>query len=210
MQTFTLNALLEDDEPFHSDLQIDAFILRRNGAFHPYGTYKQALKELKARFHTLLEVLQGTRAMLEHSEPDLSTAQQVQRALQHKNHADLFREFARFYAVCCELKQQLCPDGPLTAERRAQLEEELWAFKLKMAVVLDCRYHGLVARATLEQVLCLPRTVRHELLAFVDARAAQVEFWDRLVNSEDLALPATRSPEFLAQLQQVLAERLTC
>lgn len=210
MQQYTLVDLLEDYEPFHSDLQIDSFILRRNGAFHPYGIYKQALVELKDRFQTLVEVLRQQRYSLpDGPDTDVAPLEQVQRALSHKNHAALFNEFVRFYAWCCTLKDQLCPGGAMTAVRRAQLTEELWEFRLKFSVAMDCRYHGMPARNTVEQVLCMPHALRTRLLAFMDDRTQQATFWGELVDGKDLELPATRSPEFVEHLQHLLAERIT-
>ncbi len=204
---YTLEELFNDDEVFHSDLQIDSFILRQNGAFHPFGIYKQALAELKARFGTLATMLRSRAQVLLPDERELPEAvRRVRELLSNRTHADLFREFARFYGVCITLKQQLCPDGQMTAELREQYTHELWEQRIKLSAVLDCRYHGMVARKTLEQALALPITLRHRVLEFVDNREEQVKFWDALVNGADLALPATRSQDYVDHLHQLLAQ----
>jgi hypothetical protein len=47
-----LKAMLDDHQKYHSNLQIDRFIIYKSGVT-PYGMYKQALRELYSRYESM-------------------------------------------------------------------------------------------------------------------------------------------------------------
>lgn len=133
-----IEELLADLQTAHSDLQIDRFIILSNGLTE-YGCYKQSLRELHTRFHTMvgywleLESLkldeedavakstEGRRQQLELAKVRLRILS-VRESL-----AESKREFLRFLAHADYLKSKV---GELTPERRAEFEKEFWVQSL--------------------------------------------------------------------------------
>ncbi len=165
-----LQALLADHQCFHSDLQIDRFILAKEGGT-PYGCYKQALRELSKRYGALKSLLLD-RAILQ---VDIDQTRSGLRLAQHKMRMDglertlkdTCREFARFYAHAKTLKAQI---GELTPEKRAELDEEMWEHHLKSQMALDLLSVGHIRGETIATVQTMPEDFRQAVRDVLDVK----------------------------------------
>lgn len=153
--TERLHELLADNQAAHSDFQMDRFIIQANG-LTTYGCYKQALRELDGRFHTMLDqwiTLEGLR-LDEADAAEHATDRRGQLALARirlsimaveGQFSESKREFLRFLAHADHLKKQI---GELTPERRAELEAEFWTEKIRRDGLLEMQSHGSASVAT--------------------------------------------------------------
>lgn len=175
MNTTRLYEMLADHRIYHDDVQIDRFILATPGR-RPWGVYKQGLRELYRRWRGLKELyLERERASLRlrrlRSRSWLPirrgnrtlTIAAIELSLEdlERNICDTEREFRRIYAWCDELKQRI---GPLTPERRAELERDQWEYELTIRARLDAVTLGGISRATLESICALPATVADRII----------------------------------------------
>lgn len=80
------------------------------------------------------------------------------------NLADTEREFLRFYALGVALKERI---GPLTPERRACLEEELWEHRVKCHSAVDFISQGRLSSSTVELLQACPIPLRRRLVDLV-------------------------------------------
>lgn len=133
MNAESFGVLMADLQTAHSDVQIDRFIILLNGITE-YGCYKQALRELHTRFHTMLgywldlETLKCDEADI--GDPKDDRRQQLELAKLrlrrmglNESFAESRREFLRFLGHAQYLKGKV---GELTPERRAEFEREFW------------------------------------------------------------------------------------
>lgn len=181
--------LLGDFQIYHSDLQVDSFIVNRAGGVTEYGKYFQCLREI----HTRTTNLKDRRLALELLDIEIEEMESVvhtdkfaarkarieyQRKLNAReemvrNIADTERELARFVAHAEQYKLSV---GELTPERRAELDREQWTIKLMEYATLDCLYGGRPSRDTLEIMRSLPMDIRVDILARLQNGAA-LEQW---------------------------------
>jgi len=166
-----LDRLLEDHQCFHSDFQIDRFILALSGGTE-YGCYKQAMRELNKRWRGLRSLLQdqalkdvdldekhemlgkvdigtfaGRRLRIEIAALELSL-EEIEKRIE-----DTAREFGRFAGQVRYFKHKL---GPLTPEKREKLDAEMWDHKLKLMAALDLMAYGKLSRETIEHIHVAP------------------------------------------------------
>ncbi len=163
--------LLEDHQPLHSDYQIERAITAREGQTE-YGCYKQAMRELDKRRRCLLAVLRN--AALMHVDVDEKThalkngvvSTFVERRLKigiaglrsdiqeaARAFKEIAREADRFAGQVAFLKKKL---GPMTPEKRAKLDAEMWAHKIKAHAALDLMTAGRLSRDTIELIAVAP------------------------------------------------------
>lgn len=176
----TLQLLLNDFQPFHSDAQMDWFITGSCGST-PYAMYLQALRELHGRCCAIKEhylsrelLLIDIEELQTRDEPMVASdfarrrgvvkLTQKRMALEGLNHTivDTEREFRRFYGQAVVLKQQV---GALTPKRRAELDEGMWCARLKSRAALEILTQGGPSMSTLESATAMPRALRDELLS---------------------------------------------
>jgi hypothetical protein len=168
-----INELLEDHQPFHSELQMDRFIIAQNGITH-YGMYKQALRELAIRYEGL--VIQVDRLLksrpdakkkwnrlieAEHTELNWITLEQMNIRIHLR---DLLREFIRFYQIAEYLKDEL---GELTPAKRMELDRDYWKRRLALTAAVDVLYEGRVSRSTYDAIMALDAKLKGELVDFI-------------------------------------------
>lgn len=160
--------LLRDHRLFHSAWQIDNYVVSRSGRT-PYGMYKQALRELKARWDSL-KLLYVKRVQLsELRDPELTPLQRVESVIARddteRTIIDTEREFCRFFDHATRLKAHL---GELSPARIELLEAELWLHKLRSKIAVELVVHGKVTEDTIEMILSVDPSIRFELLSLAN------------------------------------------
>lgn len=174
-----------DNDLFHSDYQIENFILIQNG-HTPYGTYKQALRELSAREQSLrclfakeidmqisldeikLDIQENLNKEDRTARDDLTLKRLKLRQAEldyglkdmEKVKKETEREFRKFYSCAKYLKERL---GNLTDERKAILEEEYWKESLKDAIACDLKSTGQIDPKHLKRIEDCSFEVRCEI-----------------------------------------------
>jgi len=176
-----IDELLADYQPFHSTLQMRAFITARSGLGSTWGMYCQALRELKKRHDDLrmmdvsrrrtkvnIAELKGWRRRLldwitgrggltvlklEELESSLIEGVMVER--------DVRREYAEFFRQADTLKAQL---GRITPELRDTLDREQWVRSLRASAMMELISTGQVGGNTLEFLAAAPVDLRIEVL----------------------------------------------
>ncbi len=170
----TVGLLLEDFYPEHSDFQIENFIIGAQG--HIWAQYKQALRELDARRHSIESGAESLKR-LSREEKKLSgrcwnplarkkraamvEAIRKKIASERRSYRSKFREYYRFYKIALELKRAI---GELTPARRRELEAESWADKARRMAQIDYLVAGAISRQTVEFIEHFPRHLRRRLL----------------------------------------------
>lgn len=170
-----LNDLLADHQLYHSEFQQDYLITARAGGT-TYGQYKQALRELFKRKRGLEELYSERELLIidiEELEAMVSDDEFEQRRNDvklkqkrghiydmDKNIADTEREFKRFYQQAVALNGVI---GELTEERRRELDEDMWRYKIKEMAAIDYMSHGRLGNVTIEMLKATPIEMRVEL-----------------------------------------------
>lgn len=194
-----VGTLLRDHLKYHSDLQIDSFILGNSGCTE-YGLYRQTLMELYSRWCSLgSRAIRRERLLLKirrlsrriegaldahgpesdealRADVDLAQArlhlEQMDRSIR-----DGEREFKRFLGHAIVLKRRI---GEIDDQRRAELEREEWVHHLRRRAAIDYVREGRVSAATMECVLALPLDLRLPLLdRIAPNRQAELAAWVR-------------------------------
>jgi hypothetical protein len=157
--------LLSDFRPEHSEFQMENFII---GGGHPWGQYKQALRELSARHMGMIEAAAQVREVK--AQIDKERAKWFGRGRVNGYEAKLealkasrkskAREYCTFYRIARDLKRQL---GEITPGRRRELEAEMWIDKARRMAALDLLTIGGIQRQTAEFLTSLPRDQRREV-----------------------------------------------
>jgi len=176
-QYITLDVLMADNRRCHSDFQMDYFITSRAGGRTLYGQYKQALRELHKRMRAL-ESVEYEQAELQCDAEDLRSRWCfTARARRRRNlklrmlrareedlrarRKDTWRELDRFLWQCRRFKEQL---GDLPEPRRAALERQLWADRIRVRAGLEKIAGDAYSMETLEMLLALPPAMRMKMI----------------------------------------------
>jgi len=163
-----LVSLLDDHQRYHSDFQIDHFIIARSGGTK-YGMYKQALRELDKRTRAL-------RSLYANKRPDPADEFEAYDADDRgRVIADTEREFLRFYAIASALKREI---GELTPERRRELDEDMWRHRLKSLAAVELLCEGRVGRNTLEFIMATPKRWRNSLVEEIRDHAGLMKWFN--------------------------------
>jgi len=223
----SLNSLLADLRSGHDAVQIDGFILRRSG-LTTYGTYIQALRELRSRRDTALTFffeVEKLQIRLDELDHEIETCGENQFQLRRlklervekRATLDLFgpalrdhyREFARFYAHAVTLRGKL---GELTDARREQFEREFWLMRLKVRAASEVKTMGHVSGDTVELALSLPTDMRADLLRHIGLESSEpgclVE-WLQALAVPELKLPPVGEEDIL-HAQKLLGTGSSC
>lgn len=176
-----LAELLDDYQPGPSEFAMDTHIIADAGPTL-WAQYMQTLRELQGRFTTLREMYfeRQDRTLLIESMARATRPRQVLKRLRLEaglamldaEIVDVERQFRHFYDRAACLKRDI---GPITADRRNQLEAETWHARLTRMVRLDACNGGLQPR-TAELVLNAPIKWREELLRLAQDRLG-AETW---------------------------------
>lgn len=173
MKQIQIDGLLADHEKYHSAFQIENFIV---GHGHPWGCYKQALREIEARKSALEDVADEIAAAEVEQEASgiaiFARARKVKaiksRRLERKlaalreRRAETQRELAEFVRIAVALKREI---GELTIAKRREFEAEMWRDKARRMAALDLISLGGLQRQTAEFIASLPRDMRRGVLA---------------------------------------------
>lgn len=184
-----IEELLQDHQTRHSQLQIDAFIIGKSSVGHPYGAYRQCLRELNSRYQQRFEIMD----LLEEYQLDVEEecakefsegcsrieAKRAQIAMRrikrkiertHQDLKELDREIQRFYELTASAKQLV---GELTPERRNVLDREFWVHKLKFKAAIDILRTGAPSATVLETACTLDEELRMRVMEQLNPGGAQ-------------------------------------
>jgi hypothetical protein len=187
-----LKTLLDDHQTGMSQFQDDYLVTTRAGGTL-YGQYKQALRELYKRFRGLRELTSNNARLqidIEELESQIKDTddsfytkrkkvdykekvmlmEESQRAI-----SDTKREFTRFYQQAAHLKGKI---GELTAEKRHQLDMEMWEFKIKEMAVIDWISSGRLRNSTFEFLHACPKEMKVRLAASLQKQNELLEWYD--------------------------------
>jgi hypothetical protein len=186
MDKIKLRQLLDDHRLYHSEFQMDHSITESHGGT-AYGCYVQALRELFRRWRALKELHVSRETLLnqiaeaEEQTRDSPEATHLKERIgpyrfreleielmRHRmniedlelNIRETQREFARFYAQAEKLKKVV---GPLTPDRRRELDQELWRHRFGVLVAIEV-HAGQLSQNTLELLATCPPTWRASFL----------------------------------------------
>lgn len=176
-----LHELLADYQPFHSELQMDRFIIMLSGGPTDFGRYKQALRELNKRYRGLKDTAAQIKEMqndideLDHQSRQWwrgkfsrrrcqikATQKRMQLEESQKTYRDTEREFVRFLSIADHLKNKI---GDLSISRRQELEAQDWEQRIMEMAARDIRFNGRVGPETLKLVDVQDHATRDHLLA---------------------------------------------
>lgn len=167
MITEKVERLLVDFRPEHSEFQMENFII---GGGHPWGQYKQALRELSARHHAMLESGEQIRELKIEIEKKQwrwfgrngVNGLEIKLAALKDSRKSKAREYCIFYRIARDLKRRL---GEITPQRRRELEAEMWIDKARRMAAIDLISLGGLQRSTAEFLTSLPREQRREVFS---------------------------------------------
>ena len=174
-QNFKIAVLLSDLEKYHSNFQIDNFIVGNQCC--AWSQYKQALREIHGRYETLISQKEDLELN------DLKTVwrwrfgrrAQIKQNRRKRNRqalvdsiAETERELNRFVEIAVKLKKEI---GGLGNGKREVLEANSWRQKaLKMAGI-DLLVNGRIGQPTMELILALPEKDRRGVLGILSPEA---------------------------------------
>lgn len=173
-----LEQLLNDHRTGQDAMQLGSFVL---GGKTPWGTYKQAIRELYKR-------IRGLRQMITDRDLLLIDMEEIQERISSKDNRDsrrakiefrsmcgrleevergirdTKREAALFYRTAAQLKEQF---GEITEERRAELDIEEWEWwHLKRAAIAKMA-QGRIDNVVLKNLISLPKKERQKWLPII-------------------------------------------
>jgi len=206
----TLDEFFNDHQMFHSNFQIDHFIIGQSGT--EYGQYKQVLREVVKRWRGLKQQVllrHETELKLRKWEqrlgemPDALKAEKAnlkimkfKMALEETDRVleGTRREFLRFLAHAKALKAKI---GELTPEKRDQLDADMWEHNLKAMAALDLVTSGRLSEATVRMLRYFPSERRLPLIELLTTRQADLIDWYETHDT----LTQLEAPEPLAALE---------
>jgi len=175
-QDIEIESLLADFEKFHSQFQIDNFIIGRAG--DDWARYKQALREISTRKNNLINMREQME--LDEIGPPVwkratlwlrpKRVRQIHAAKRRRSRlqmageiAEIDRELARFVELAKRLRKNL---GELTPDRRRELEAQTWFNKARQLILIDSIVNGGQPSATtVDFILGLPLEMQSEVLS---------------------------------------------
>lgn len=187
-----LKSLFKDHVPGHSVFQDDYLITVRAGGTH-YGQYKQALRELHSRFHSIRDSLfDREKALIDLEEQEWlaeNADNQFDRrraALEYKRRLvqfedleqsikDTEKEFRRFYQQASYLRNLL---GPLDEKKTDELDREMWIYKAKELAAIDFVSQGRMGNNTYEFINAMPKEMRDFVLEEVKDHSKLIEWYE--------------------------------
>jgi len=219
-----IQQLLDDHQLFHSEFQQDQIITTKTGGTI-YGQYKQALRELYKRIRGYREDIHNRDMLLvdiEELEHQLEN-ENIDRFEQKRKEIDLrtklarleeservcrktAREGARFYQQAVALKELV---GELTPKKRAQMDREMWLYRIKYWAYRDYVTQGHLGAHAFEFAMAVEGKEGEELRKLIgDRKAVETEvnrqnrIQNKLLSNKLLKLPAPSEETFL-QLMEV-------
>jgi hypothetical protein len=182
-----LNLLLDDHRPFHSEFQLENFIVSKSGHGNLFGQYKQVLRELDSRKRTLRDYdLQLRRFKAQHKvasdrffriEVGITSGERELMGLEieelenaisdlEATISDIRREQAFLLTLGMRLKGSI---GDLDDDSRRELEREHRLHVLKFQIATEIVCHNAISPGIIETVCCLSPEDRAEVLTHLNA-----------------------------------------
>lgn len=205
------DGLLLDFEIYHSEFQIDYFIIGQGGRGHLWGMYHQTLREIHTRQCSLRNVsmkllemdLDIAKEQIKAKKWAFTRLQKLDRAQAAANyHAkvhtkreanqqkrDTERELARIIYHARRLKEQV---GDLTPERRRQLSEDFWVQQIKQKIALSLVQTGALPLDMYQLLSVLPEAVRDEIRPALDNPEAVVKMMTGDVHHVPIPAPTMK------------------
>jgi len=174
--------VLQDHQLFHSEFQIDCFITSNSGDHHPWGMYKQVLRELHNRktaiadnehsvkvfdisiaecLHKLKKWGWGKKHQFEQQRLVLEIEKLRRSKLSvQQQHREIIRETTRFAEQARQLRFTL---GVITEDKRQEYEQDYWLHRLKLRVSAGLLSKNCVPQDVFEMLPGLPTKVRDHL-----------------------------------------------
>ena len=161
--------ILSDFHPEHSEFQMENFIIGAQG--NEWAQYRQALRELAgrhpdmknqvARILDLRDDLDAERSRWFRRAEKISRIKKeiktTRESLKSKS-----REYLFFYKLARNLKRKI---GAVTAQRRRDLETQMWVEKARRMAAVDLISINGLQRSTVEFIMSFPRELRRDILA---------------------------------------------
>ena len=157
---------LKDYEKNHSTFQIDNFIIGKQG--DRWAQYKQCLQEIYSHVESIKNSKMNLKVMsLEKPRFSFYLPTKLNRAKRlhakeilkariskaQESISVMEKELGRFLEIAKRLKNKI---GPITDERRQQLELESWTAKGRKMAAIDRVLTGRISHQTFEFILSLP------------------------------------------------------
>ena len=170
-----IDELLKDFELYHSDFQIDNFIIGGQGT--DWFQYKQCLREIKSRVESLDSATEQM-ALFEIGRKSIRgkiklffmgsirrkiflNSETRQAAAMAQNIRDTRRELDRFVGLAKKLRARI---GEIDSDRRQALESEGWYQKALHMAAVEIYTAGGPSKQTVEFILSLPMEYRKSIL----------------------------------------------
>jgi len=212
-----LHALLSDHQTGMSSFQDDYLVTVRDGGTL-YGQYKQSLRELYKRLRGLIDEIygeNGIKRLEQKIESPTDTIEETHANLlldQARFHAqNTYREFIRFWQQASALKDQI---GELTPEKRRQLDEEMWIYRIKEMAAINYMQYGRLQNNTIGFLSSMPQRIREELYPQILKPENHQKLIDEYMNRpldhveyEELPLPETVT---IPQIENTIKEAQKC
>lgn len=179
-----LETLLADEQLFHSEYQLEYFIIRKCGT--PYAQYKQAIRELSQRVQALRGLFVKSKELefrIRELQLAVDTIPNTETArIKHERHLlelqqadwnrdqlartlkDTYREFSILFKLAASLKASIGDLG-----NREELEAKQWAYEAKLRLAIDMTTSGACSKETWGLILALEPSVRFDLVSSIKA-----------------------------------------
>lgn len=163
--------LLADYRPEHSEFQIENFIIGAQGG--EWARYRQALRELASRHDGMVESgleiarlgaeIESARGSLLRwfKKKRIAWLERKRKALKERR-ASKVREYCHFYRIARDLKRRI---GEVNAERRRELESQMWTERARRMAAIDLLSLGGLQRSTVEFIASFPREIRRQIVS---------------------------------------------
>jgi hypothetical protein len=200
-----ITELLDDHQPFHSNLQIERFIVSKSG-LTVYGSYRQAVRELWKRRRGLQELYSNRELLLidieqmAEQQPKIECRYDARRAEIHiatkrisldeldRTIQDTEREFLRFWEIASALKDQV---GELTQDRRDEMDREMWDHQILAMAATDILSSGHLSPNVIGMLQSLEPAHREEMCQKIFPKKPSDKTTEHLVNwfMETVSMP---------------------
>ena len=176
-----IEKLLKDHQLFHSEFQIENFIIRSQGC--AWAQYKQCLREIASRYESMqqikedivlknLEVRRLKNKFAIKKSTRLKNNILINRSKRQlnsmkKNLVDTDRELIQFVRIAETIKLNFWGNGRLSKEKKRLLEQNMWIEKAKFLMAVDLMTIGNLSKPTIELIYSMPKSDKKELLNFL-------------------------------------------
>ena len=176
-----IEKLLRDFQKFHSEFQIENFIIRSQGNL--WGQYKQCLREISSRNDQLQDLeddLKLIRIDIDQMNQKwfffkISSKKRheikLQKMIRKKeslkaNIKEISRELSEFVRIGESIRYKAWGNSTLSGEKIKALEKQMWHEKARFMMAIDLITIGNISKSTIEMIYSMPRKMKSELLSY--------------------------------------------